>query len=69
VHSALKHTHVLELFHAAIVENEPRATYLPGVYMFLELASGGDLFDKIGKPLNYIYLCRDLADSRSRAST
>lgn len=49
VHAAMKHLHVLEFYHAAAVENEPTARYFPGFYMLLELASGGDLFDKIGE--------------------
>lgn len=48
VHAAMKHTNVLEFLNAAIVENEPNARYVPAIYMLLELASGGDLFDKIG---------------------
>lgn len=48
VHAAMKHVHVLEFIYAAVVENEPNARYFPGFYMLLELASGGDLFDKIG---------------------
>ena len=48
VHAAMKHINVLEFFNAVIVENEPKAKYFPGVYMLLEFASGGDLFDKIG---------------------
>ncbi|KAL5483379.1 CHK1 [Sanghuangporus weigelae] len=47
VHAAMKHLNVLEFLNAVIVENEPKAKYFPGVYMLLELASGGDLFDKI----------------------
>lgn len=48
VHSAMKHPNVLEFFNAAIVENEANVRYVPAIYMLLELASGGDLFDKIG---------------------
>ena len=44
----MKHINVLEFFNAVIVENETKAKYFPAVYMLLELASGGDLFDKIG---------------------
>lgn len=49
VHSAMKHQYVLEFYSAFIVEDEPKTKYFPGVYMLLELASGGDLFDKIGE--------------------
>jgi len=48
LHSALKHQNVLEFLHAAIVELKYKRQYVPGVYMLLELAAGGDLFDKIG---------------------
>ncbi|KAH8109952.1 CAMK/CAMKL/CHK1 protein kinase [Phellopilus nigrolimitatus] len=47
VHAAMKHTNVLEFMNAVIVENDGRTKYFPGIYMLLELASGGDLFDKI----------------------
>ena len=48
VHSALKHPNVLEFMNAVIVEANGRSRYHPGIYMLLELAAGGDLFDKIG---------------------
>lgn len=48
VHSAMKHVNVLEFLNAVIVEPDGRTKYFPGIYMLLELASGGDLFDKIG---------------------
>lgn len=48
VHSAMKHINVLEFLNAVIVESEAKTKYYPGIYMLLELASGGDLFDKIG---------------------
>ncbi|EJD07738.1 CAMK/CAMKL/CHK1 protein kinase [Fomitiporia mediterranea MF3/22] len=51
VHTAMKHVHVLEFYNAVIVEDEPKAKYFPAVYMLLELASGGDLFDKIAPDL------------------
>ncbi|KAL1743478.1 kinase-like domain-containing protein [Schizophyllum fasciatum] len=47
VHSALKHENVLEFLNAVIVELKHRNHYVPGIYMLLELAAGGDLFDKI----------------------
>ncbi|RXW23017.1 hypothetical protein EST38_g2832 [Candolleomyces aberdarensis] len=47
VHSALKHKNVLEFLNAIIVELKHRHTYHPGIYILLELAAGGDLFDKI----------------------
>ena len=48
VHSALKHQHVLEFLNAVVVELKHKATYVPGIYMLMEFAGGGDLFDKIG---------------------
>jgi serine/threonine-protein kinase Chk1 len=48
LHAALKHHNVLEFLHAAIVEPKYKRQYIPGVYMLLDLAAGGDLFDKIG---------------------
>ncbi|KAF9788272.1 kinase-like domain-containing protein [Thelephora terrestris] len=47
VHSALKHPNVLEFLNAVVVEANGRSRYHPGIYMLLELAAGGDLFDKI----------------------
>jgi serine/threonine-protein kinase CHEK1 len=48
VHTALKHDNVLEFYSAYIVEPKKPSPYYPGIYMLLELAAGGDLFDKIG---------------------
>lgn len=47
IHRLLKHKHILEFLHAAVVERKYRDRYVPGIYMILELAAGGDLFDKI----------------------
>ncbi|KAG2047184.1 Pkinase-domain-containing protein [Suillus hirtellus] len=47
IHKQLKHQHVLEFLHAAVVERKYKDCYVPGMYMLLELAAGGDLFDKI----------------------
>ncbi|OCF42617.1 CAMK/CAMKL/CHK1 protein kinase [Kwoniella heveanensis CBS 569] len=48
VHKALKHDYILEFKHSEVVEREKeRDGYVPGLYMILELAVGGDLFDKI----------------------
>ncbi|EIN05436.1 CAMK/CAMKL/CHK1 protein kinase [Punctularia strigosozonata HHB-11173 SS5] len=49
VHSALKHDNVLEFIDALIIEDDKGkpSPYVPGIYMLLELAAGGDLFDKI----------------------
>ena len=50
MHSALKHKHILELIGAAKLspEQAARGGYLPAYYMLMEIAAGGDLFDKIG---------------------
>jgi serine/threonine-protein kinase CHEK1 len=50
VHSALKHIYVLEFLNAVVVEPKLKHRYVPGIYMLLEFAAGGDLFDKIGTP-------------------
>ncbi|TFK24326.1 CAMK/CAMKL/CHK1 protein kinase [Coprinopsis marcescibilis] len=47
IHAALDHVHVLKFVNAVIVEVRHRELYWPGYYMLLELAGGGDLFDKI----------------------
>ena len=47
IHSALKHRNVLGFIGAKVVDPE-RTDYFPAVYMLLELAAGGHLFDKIG---------------------
>ncbi|TFK38828.1 CAMK/CAMKL/CHK1 protein kinase [Crucibulum laeve] len=47
VHAALKHQNVLEFLNAVVVEPKHKHQYVPGIYMLLELATGGDLFDKI----------------------
>ncbi|KAK2467496.1 hypothetical protein APHAL10511_000351 [Amanita phalloides] len=47
IHAALKHENVLEFFTAAVVESGGKHDYVPGIYIMMELAAGGDLFDKI----------------------
>ncbi|KAF9527858.1 kinase-like domain-containing protein [Crepidotus variabilis] len=47
IHSALKQQHILEFLNAVVVELKHKATYIPGIYMLMEFAGGGDLFDKI----------------------
>ncbi|KAL0574619.1 Chk1 protein kinase [Marasmius crinis-equi] len=47
IHSQLKHKHVLEFLDGAVLEPKHATKYLPGFYMMLEIAAGGDLFDKI----------------------
>src|ERR1700722_3194985 len=50
-HSALKHVNVLEFLNAVVVEPRHKNHYVPGIYMLMEFAAGGDLFDKIGAHL------------------
>ncbi|KAF9239876.1 kinase-like domain-containing protein [Melanogaster broomeanus] len=47
IHAALKHRNVLEFISAVVVELKYQHHYIPGIYMLLEFAAGGDLFDKI----------------------
>ena len=49
IHSALKHRNIVKFITAVIVEPKFKRHYVPGIYMLLEFAAGGDLFDKIGK--------------------
>ena len=56
VHAALKHDNVLEFLNAVVVELKHKHLYVPGIYMLMELAAGGDLFDKIGNPNPDLYI-------------
>ena len=56
VHAALKHANVLEFLTAVVVESGTNSPYVPAIYMLLEFATGGDLFDKIGGPPRSILL-------------
>ncbi|KZP04235.1 Pkinase-domain-containing protein [Athelia psychrophila] len=47
VHSALKHANVLEFLCAVVIDPRQKSSYVPGFYMLLDFAAGGDLFDKI----------------------
>ncbi|KAJ7114788.1 kinase-like domain-containing protein [Mycena epipterygia] len=47
IHAGLKHVNILEFMDAVVVELKHRHHFFPGIYMLLELAAGGDLFDKI----------------------
>ncbi len=67
VHYILKHKHILELIGSAklSIEQAARGGYLPAYYLLMEMAAGGDLFDKIGiSPLTYVmvYLWRTFID-------
>lgn len=60
VHRILKHRNVLEFIDYLIIEPLAGSPHYPGVYMLLEFAAGGDLFDKIGAPLSFYMLLADL---------
>lgn len=50
VHKSLRNAYILEFIHNELVEQaKEREGYVPGLYLLLELAVGGDLFDKIGE--------------------
>ncbi|KAJ7632021.1 kinase-like domain-containing protein [Mycena rosella] len=46
IHAALKHGNILEFLNTVVVELKYQDHYVPGMYMLLELAAEGDLFDK-----------------------
>jgi serine/threonine-protein kinase Chk1 len=52
VHRVLKHKYILEFMDSMLVKpntmGDNGKQYVPGLYMLLELAMGGDMFDKIG---------------------
>lgn len=49
VHRAMTHEYILKFLDWETHDLESRSKgYIPGLYILLELASGGDLFDKIG---------------------
>ena len=48
VHSALVHENIIRLKDALILEDNGTSKFIPGAYILLEMAHGGDLFDKIG---------------------
>lgn len=48
IHSVLKHANVIALRGNLIIEPNDRS-YIPGAYLLMEFAHGGDLFDKIGE--------------------
>lgn len=51
VHRTMKHSNVLEFMDSLLVDQRHKGmeNAVPGLYMLLELAAGGDLFDKIGE--------------------
>ncbi|KAI0635345.1 CAMK/CAMKL/CHK1 protein kinase [Trametes polyzona] len=66
VHGALKHQHILELIGAAklLPERAALSGHFPGMYLLMEMAAGGDLFDKIapdegiGEDVAHFYFCQ-----------
>ncbi|KAF8556043.1 CAMK CAMKL CHK1 protein kinase [Imleria badia] len=72
IHAALKHRNVLEFISAVIVEPKYQHLYVPGIYMLLEFAAGGDLFDKIapdvgtGEDVAHLYF-KQLVDGMARS--
>ena len=49
MHKSLKNQYILEFLHSEILDKEKeKEGLIPGLYLILELAVGGDLFDKIG---------------------
>ena len=68
MHKALKHSYILEFLHSEIVDREREGEgYVPGLYILLELAVGGDLFDKIGE-LSVSPSCNDMKGQRLTAA-
>lgn len=58
VHKSLRNPYILEFLHSEIMDKEKeREGYVPGLYILLELAIGGDLFDKIGESLKRLHSC------------
>ncbi|KAF7291910.1 Protein kinase domain-containing protein [Mycena indigotica] len=47
IHNTVKHVNCLAFIDACVVELKLSAKYIPGFYFLIELAAGGDLFDKI----------------------
>lgn len=48
----LKHAHILGFLDAVLVEED--SGWVPGLFVLLELAAGGDLFDKIGQSRSWV---------------
>jgi hypothetical protein len=60
VHRMMKHVNVLEFMDARLVdEGEEGGKWVGGLFVLLELAAGGDLFDKIGALLSFCSLLLD----------
>jgi serine/threonine-protein kinase Chk1 len=47
VHKSLRNKYILEYIDSLMVKSD-HPEYIPGLYMLMELATHGDLFDKIG---------------------
>lgn len=65
VHRTMKHGNVLEFMDSLLVDQRHQGleNAVPGLYMLLELAGGGDLFDKIGESLPRTPSLQQLSDS------
>lgn len=56
VHAQLDHVNILNFLGSMVIEDDGKTEFVPAVYMVLELASAGDLFDKIGEwPCLFLY--------------
>ncbi|KAI0777462.1 CAMK/CAMKL/CHK1 protein kinase [Trametes elegans] len=68
VHGALKHKHILELIGSAslLPERAKLTGHFPATYILMEIAAGGDLFDKIAphqglaEDVAHFYFCQML---------
>ncbi|CCA68771.1 related to checkpoint kinase chk1 [Serendipita indica DSM 11827] len=47
VHSTLVHENIIRMRDALLVPDDGSTKYVPGAYLLMEMAHGGDLFDKI----------------------
>lgn len=56
VHSQLTHINILKFLGSLVVEDDGQSEYIPAVYMLLELAGAGDLFDKIGEFFSFSHI-------------
>lgn len=54
VHRSLKHVHILEFMDSLLVKPDNDGHFYSGLYMLMELAQFGDLFDKIGETKHFL---------------
>ena len=61
VHENLQHRHVLDFLGSLVIEEDSELAreYIPAMYMLMELAGAGDLFDKIGKLNDHDWVCHE----------